>query len=53
MGDNKNVASSIALGIGTENPNVLTGKELLHISALSSQICASFIYHFLVIRNEG
>ncbi len=31
-GDNKNVASSIALGIGISNPRIITGKELLNTS---------------------
>ncbi len=31
-GDNKNVAASIALGIGIPNPIILTGKELLNTS---------------------
>lgn len=32
-GDNKNVAMSIALSLGIENPKVLTGQELFHTSS--------------------
>lgn len=51
-GDNKNVARSIALGIGIENPNVLTGKELLHISAEALTLLVKHTHIFAEVEPQ-
>ncbi len=45
-GDNRNVAKSIALGIGIENPKVITGEDMLDISpeALDRLVCDTHIF---------
>lgn len=45
-GDNRNVAKSIGVSIGIENPVVLTGKELFNISpeALSQKVNGTHIF---------
>ena len=54
-GDNKNVAKSIGISIGIENPVVMTGKELFNISqmALEQQVKNTHIFAEIEPQQKG
>ena len=54
-GDNKNVAKSIGVSIGIENPVVMTGKELFNVSqmALEQQVKNTHIFAEIEPQQKG
>ena len=51
-GDNKNVAKSIGISIGIENPNVITGKELFDMSQAALEQKVKTIHIFAEIEPQ-